>query len=87
MSIEWSCRADRFRFGWRESNGPPVTPPIRKGFGSTVIINLAKMSVYGDVELDYAPQGFFWSITCPSDKALDMGGGGNGEQTSDQAGL
>ena len=30
-------RRQRFRMSWRESDGPPVTPPAKKGFGHVVI--------------------------------------------------
>jgi PAS domain S-box-containing protein len=45
-----------FSFVWRETGGPPVIPPTRKGFGSAIILDSAKQ--FGEsVTLDYAPRG------------------------------
>lgn len=81
VDIGWRLDGDSFVFSWAERNGPAVTPPTRKGFGTTVINSLARMSVYGEVENDYAPSGFRWQLNCPAEKALEAtsrGGGGEG---------
>jgi len=43
----------------------------RRGSGSTVIASMAKLSVGGELELDYAPLGLEWRLTCPAANALD----------------
>jgi two-component sensor histidine kinase len=45
---------------WSEREGPPVSAPKRRGFGTMVIEEMAKQSVDGAVELDYAPSGLSW---------------------------
>jgi PAS domain S-box-containing protein len=62
---------DVFAIGWTERDGPPVTPPERSGFGSTVIGSMAKISVGGEVKLDYAGAGLRWCLTCRAANALD----------------
>lgn len=47
---------------WRESGGPPVTPPARRGFGQLVIERTVARAVGGEVELDYAPAGLRWTL-------------------------
>lgn len=44
-------------FVWQERNGPPVSPPSRQGFGSSLIQK--SLPPVGDVvaEIDYAPDG------------------------------
>jgi PAS domain S-box-containing protein len=37
VSIVWTLDGDRLRLEWRESGGPPVEPPGRRGFGSRLI--------------------------------------------------
>ena len=41
VHINWSIGKpnghDQFMFRWQERNGPQVSPPLRKGFGSTVL--------------------------------------------------
>jgi two-component sensor histidine kinase len=56
----------RFRMSWRESNGPPVTQPTRKGFGHVVISQMVASSLRGQVTLDYAQDGLSWAIDAPS---------------------
>jgi two-component sensor histidine kinase len=58
-----ACEGDAFATSWTECNGPPVSPPQRRGFGSTVIASMAKQTVGGDVQLDYAPSGLAWRLT------------------------
>jgi two-component sensor histidine kinase len=58
---------------WIERNGPPVSQPERRGFGSTVVESMAKRTVGGEVQLDYAPSGLKWALTCPVANALERG--------------
>lgn len=48
---------------WLESNGPPVTPPKRKGFGQVVIERTVSRALGGAVDINYAPTGFSWTLT------------------------
>jgi HWE histidine kinase len=43
------------------------------GFGSTVVNSMAKLSVRGEVKLDYAPSGLMWRLSCSAVNALDGG--------------
>ena len=56
---------------WFESDGPPVSTPERRGFGSMVVEAMAEHSVDGAVDLDYAPSGLTWRLTCPVASALE----------------
>ena len=71
VDVGWRLDHDIFEMSWTERDGPPVSPPERRGFGSTVIVSMAKLSVGGDVELDYAPSGLVWRLTCPAANALE----------------
>jgi PAS domain S-box-containing protein len=71
VDIWWGSAGDTFTVGWTESNGPPVTSPERHGFGTTVIDSMAKRILGGEVELDYAPSGLAWRLTCPAAHALE----------------
>jgi len=50
-----------FSFAWRETGGPPVTVPTRKGFGSIILLDSAKR-FSRSVELEYAPQGLRYEL-------------------------
>ncbi len=71
VEVSWQLNDDTYTMGWIESNGPPVSPPSRRGFGSTVVESMAKRTVGGEVEADYAPSGFRWHLTCPAVNALE----------------
>ena len=60
-----------FTLQWREEGGPEVAPPIRKGFGITVIGRMVEASVNGTVEIEYRKTGLFWKLTAPA--AHDFG--------------
>ncbi len=61
----------RFSMGWIENGGPVVTPPIRRGFGWTVLCELTKTSLEADVSLEYAPAGVVWGLGCPADRVCE----------------
>jgi hypothetical protein len=48
-----------------------VRPPELRGFGSTVIDSMAKRTVSGEVELDYAPSGLERRLTCQTAYVLE----------------
>jgi PAS domain S-box-containing protein len=70
LEIEWSLRAggasDIFAISWRESGGPLVAAPARRGFGSTVISRMAGESLDAEVELKFEPEGLSWRLECPA---------------------
>jgi two-component sensor histidine kinase len=67
----WGLDGDVFVMSWTESDGPPVSSPKRRGFGSTVMDLMVKQTVNGDVQLQYLPSGVVWNLTCPAANALD----------------
>ena len=73
VEVGWGVDGDIFAMSWIERNGPPVRHPERHGFGSTVIDSMAKLSVGGEVELNYATSGLMWRLTCLAAKALEPG--------------
>jgi PAS domain S-box-containing protein len=72
IDIRWEMTADdAFTISWTERGGPPVSPPERCGFGAIVMRAMAERSVGGSVDLDYAPIGVEWRLTCPAANALE----------------
>ena len=71
VDVRWRLESDAFMISWTERNGPPVSPPKRRGFGSTVVESMGKQSLGGEVEIDYAPSGLIWRLTCPAANALE----------------
>jgi PAS domain S-box-containing protein len=73
VDVRWGTSSDTFTLSWTERDGPPVSPPKRLGFGSTVIASMAKTTVGGEVQLDYAHSGLVWRLTCPAASGLEPG--------------
>lgn len=51
---------------WRESGGPPVKKPTRKGFGSTIIDRSIPYDLGGSAEIEYKPEGVEASFCIPA---------------------
>jgi PAS domain S-box-containing protein len=69
VAINWSLVDDAdsslVRLIWQERGGPPVSPPMRKGFGST-LIEKALRGTQGETKLRYEREG----LTCEIDMRL-----------------
>ena len=72
IEVVWSVGAGgRLTLSWRESGGPPVSPPERAGFGSRLIQRLVTGDLAGEVRVDYAPAGLRCELVfaAPGDRA------------------
>jgi PAS domain S-box-containing protein len=73
VDICWGTDRDTFTMSWTERQGPPVSAPERRGFGTIVMEAMTERSVDGTVDLDYAPSGLTWRLNCPAANALERG--------------
>jgi two-component sensor histidine kinase len=71
VDIRWGVDGETFTMSWAERGGPPVSAPQRRGFGSTVVTSLVKHTLNGEVQLDYAPSGLAWRLTCPHRECVE----------------
>ena len=66
VSVSWSVTgppdARRLCLTWRETGGPPVKPPTRRGFGTRLIERGLAAELAGEVRLDYASQGLMCTV-------------------------
>jgi two-component sensor histidine kinase len=64
VNIAWAVRGAGsgrvLNFQWQERGGPEVVTPSRRGFGTTLL-----KATFGDVRLDYAPEGLMCEIDVP----------------------
>jgi PAS domain S-box-containing protein len=77
IMIDWKTKTtpdgDRLVIRWQEKDGPPVTPPTRKGFGSQVIERGLAHELGGKVQLDYPVEGLICMIDIPAPRAASDG--------------
>jgi PAS domain S-box-containing protein len=71
LDIGWAADGDTFTMNWTERDGPPVSAPQQRGFGTTVMEAMVARSVDGVVDLHYPPSGLTWRLTCPAANALE----------------
>ena len=57
--INGKSAEDEFSFLWQERGGPTAATPIRRGFGSAVLIDAAKTA------LEYPPSGVRYELVIP----------------------
>lgn len=61
IAVTWECTllngVPVLNFQWRESGGPVVAPPTRRGFGSRLIEGSLSSDFGGSAKIDYLPEG------------------------------
>ncbi|MFC6051215.1 sensor histidine kinase, partial [Methylobacterium hispanicum] len=57
---------------WRESGGPPVEEPTRRGFGSTLLQRVLKVQCGAEIAFAYEPGGlhFHMEVPLPDQRAV-----------------
>jgi two-component sensor histidine kinase len=69
ISLAWrqveGAREPTLRMIWCESGGPPVQPPARKGFGSTLIEAGIAHELNGNTTLRFEPSGVICTMEFP----------------------
>jgi light-regulated signal transduction histidine kinase (bacteriophytochrome)/CheY-like chemotaxis protein len=64
---EWSVQENGdLAFCWRETGGPEVSPPQRKGFGTTIIEHSVPYDLGGTSRMDYAKEGVRAEFVIPA---------------------
>jgi PAS domain S-box-containing protein len=69
VNIAWRIEPGlppRLHLVWRETGGPPVQPPSRRGFGSRLIERSLAQDLVGEAVINFAPDG----VTCTVDAPL-----------------
>lgn len=74
IAIAWSSEGEgmdaKFRFTWRESGGPPVAAPTRKGFGRTLLENVVEQEFGIPPNVIYHPDGLVYEIEAPLEAVI-----------------
>lgn len=63
VAMSWMIADGLFTFEWIESGGPPVAPPVSRGFGSKLIERIVASYFEGEGRLDFEPAGIRFRLT------------------------
>jgi two-component sensor histidine kinase len=74
VHVDWGCESDgnshtMLTIRWRETGGPPVRVPARRGYGTSVISDLIPYELSGLVNFDYEADGVRCLIELPLEQA------------------
>jgi two-component sensor histidine kinase len=74
VDVAWSSppEAEAVIIDWRESGGPRVEPPTRRGFGSRLIERGLTREMGGEARMDFLPQGLHCHIRLPVSAKLGL---------------
>lgn len=72
VTVTFECLGDAderlLAIEWRETGGPPVQSPSRKGFGTTLLKEVIRRTFQADVFIEYRPEGLVCRMTLPRAK-------------------
>ncbi len=66
LTVRWEEVATLLRLDWRETGGPLLAgPPLRRGFGSRLLLATVVQQLGGRLALDWLPEGLHCSFELP----------------------
>ena len=65
VEVRWRVEDGRLKLLWRESGGPSVVPPDRRGFGTRMIERALAAEFSGKVAIAFQPAGVLCTIDAP----------------------
>jgi PAS domain S-box-containing protein len=71
VEVNWKVRREKFGLSWRESGGPAVSPPTRRGFGSSLLERAVAYDLQGQADLQFASDGLRYELSAPLDKLIE----------------
>ena len=76
VTIRWGIAGDaergkRLWLRWAETDGPPVVPPTRRGFGTDITRRLVARALHGTVTFEFAETGVIWHLDAPVANLVD----------------
>ena len=80
VRLTWEIRSGNLVLDWLEIGGPPVEPPLTKGYGSEVISASIERQLDGAVTFDWRRDGLHCTLSVPLDGKLKPAERANGGQ-------
>ncbi len=67
LAVTWGRDAPGdLRIEWRETGGPPVSPPEHRGFGSVIVEQIVPFELGGEARIAYRREGVLADFTVPA---------------------
>jgi PAS domain S-box-containing protein len=66
LAVAWARDGDSIQLEWVERGGPPVRPPSRRGFGSTLLRGSIEKQLRGRLETLWEPEGLTVRLNVPA---------------------
>ncbi|MDT3685180.1 MAG: CHASE domain-containing protein [Pseudorhodoplanes sp.] len=73
-TIDHTAEEPLFKMTWRETGGPPVNAPSRRGFGELLVRRIAPRDVAGRSTVNYNSEGFQYELEAPLKELIDPKG-------------
>ncbi|HYF07264.1 MAG TPA: HWE histidine kinase domain-containing protein [Acetobacteraceae bacterium] len=77
VTVCWHLAGNQVELEWTEGGGPPAAPPMRRGFGMTVIERSLAYDIGGGVSLAFMADGLRCTIRMPVRHLVDGGASGS----------
>jgi two-component sensor histidine kinase len=65
VELRWEIKDAQLNLSWRETGGPPVIAPSRRGFGSRLLEEVLRSDLGGETKLEFPADGVHCVITAP----------------------
>lgn len=72
VELTWRNEPGKLELVWVESNGPEISPPSRRGYGSRAIIAGIERQLGGVVNFDWQASGLRCTLYVPQDDKADL---------------
>jgi PAS domain S-box-containing protein len=76
VDVKWSVDSaidpTSIDIDWRETGGPPVAPPTRRGFGSRLVETGLAREFDGRIDLTFAPEGVWCHMHLPLSRKMQL---------------
>jgi CheY-like chemotaxis protein len=71
VDLTWRIENGRLELLWMESDGPQITPPHRRGYGSRAIVAGIERQLGGMVKFDWQTSGLRCTLSVPHDPSKE----------------
>lgn len=71
VDVTWTLSDETLDLSWRESGGPPVSAPTRRGLGSALIAQNLESTFSGTVTLNYQSEGLEFRLLAPREDVAE----------------